>query len=413
MTDQKTADYPLPMTGLRPKRTDMLMPWTRALLIMLRAVRIGTLTVHAPNGESYRFEGQTPGPHAEVRLSTDDVSRKLLLGGDVRFGEAYMEGGWDTPDLPALIEFGAQNQRALSRAIDGTRIGRFFKSLQHFANRNTKRGSRRNIAHHYDIGNAFYGKWLDPSMTYSAAVFEAGEEDLEPAQRRKYRRIADMLRLEPGQTVLEIGCGWGGFASVAAREYGARVVGLTLSQEQHDYAIERAKREGISDKVSIQLCDYRDVDGRFDHIASIEMFEAVGEKYWPTFFDQVRARLTDTGHAAMQIITIDDEGFETYRRNPDFIQKYIFPGGMLPSVGKLTEHIEASGLECFANDGFGSHYARTLAMWRERFHARWHEIAPLGFDERFRRMWDYYLCYCEGGFRAGHIDVRQIALKHA
>jgi cyclopropane-fatty-acyl-phospholipid synthase len=250
-------------------------------------------------------------------------------------------------------------------------------------------------------------------MTYSSAVFESGEEDLEPAQRRKYRRIADMLHLEQGQTILEIGCGWGGFASVAAREYGARVVGLTLSQEQHDYAIERAKREGISDKVSIQLCDYRDVDGRFDHIASIEMFEAVGEQYWPVFFDQVKARLTETGRAALQIITINDKDFGSYRRNPDFIQKYIFPGGMLPSVNRLARQFDASGLRCVANDGFGMDYARTLAIWRERFLARWPEIAPLGFDERFRRMWEYYLCYCEGGFRAGLIDVRQIALKQA
>ncbi|WP_420405337.1 class I SAM-dependent methyltransferase [Nisaea sp.] len=413
MTDHEMADYPLPAAGLRPHRTDPFMPWTRAVLVMLRAVRVGELTVHAPNGESYCFRGPDVGPRAEVRLGSDAVSRKLLLGGDVRFGEAYMDGNWETPDLPALIEFGAANRRALSRAIDGTSFVRLVKSVQHFTNRNTKRGSRRNIAHHYDIGNAFYGKWLDPSMTYSAAVFDCGEEELEAAQRRKYRRIADMLRLEPGQTVLEIGCGWGGFASVAARDYGARVVGLTLSQEQHDYAIERAKREGIADKVSIQLCDYRDIDGRYDHIASIEMFEAVGEKYWPAFFDQVRSRLTDTGHAALQIITIDDADFEDYRRNPDFIQKYIFPGGMLPSVSKLKEQFRASGLECVADDGFGSHYARTLAMWRERFHARWHEIAPLGFDERFRRMWDYYLCYCEGGFRAGNIDVRQIALKHA
>lgn len=404
MTERTTPDLP---------QSDGFMPWTRALLVMLKAVRAGELTVHAPNGRTYRFGGAESGPDAELTLGSDAVARRLLLGGDVRFAEDYMDGIWETPDLASLIEFAASNRRSIHRAISGTPLGRLVKSVRHFANRNTRSGSRRNIAHHYDIGNAFYGKWLDPSMTYSSAVFDPGVEDLEPAQRRKYRRIADMLRLEAGQTVLEIGCGWGGFASVAAREYGAKIVGLTLSQEQHDYAIERAKREGIADKVSIQLCDYRDIDGRYDHVASIEMFEAVGEKFWPTFFEQVKARLTDTGHAALQIITINDDGFDAYRRNPDFIQKYIFPGGMLPSVQRLTEQFGRVGLECVANDGFGTHYARTLAIWRRRFLESWAEISPLGFDDKFRRMWEYYLCYCEGGFRSGHIDVRQFALKHA
>ena len=413
MTDREICEISSTLGDSFPAKPNAFMPWTRVVLLMLKAVRMGELHLQTPNGQLHIIKGAEPGPKAHLLLRSDAVCRHLLLGGDLRFGEDYMDGAWDTPDLTALLAFGAANRNALAKALDGTRLGRFMKTLGHFSNRNTKSGSRRNIAHHYDIGNAFYGKWLDPSMTYSSAVFEPGEEDLEPAQRRKYRRIADMLQLEPGQTVLEIGCGWGGFASVAAREYGARVVGLTLSQEQHDYATERAKREGIADKVSIELCDYRDVDGRFDHIASIEMFEAVGEQYWPVFFDQVKARLTDTGRAAMQIITINDRDFEAYRRNPDFIQKYIFPGGMLPSEARLTDHFDASGLECVANDGFGIDYARTLAIWRERFLARWPEIAPLGFDERFRRMWEYYLCYCEGGFRAGLIDVRQIALKHA
>ena len=250
-------------------------------------------------------------------------------------------------------------------------------------------------------------------MTYSSAIFSAPDEDLEAAQMRKYRRLADQLDLHPGQTVLEIGCGWGGFARLLARDYGVKVVGITLSTEQRDEALKRIAAENLSDRIEIRLQDYRDVSETYDRIASIEMLEAVGEAYWPTYFATLRDRLTPDGRAALQVITIDDAIYESYRANPDFIQKYIFPGGMLPSPSKLVSRFAQANLTAIADDGFGLDYARTLAVWRSRFLEAWPAILEQGFDERFRRMWLYYLAYCEGGFLAGHIDVRQIVLKHA
>jgi cyclopropane-fatty-acyl-phospholipid synthase len=371
------------------------------------------MSVVLPGGQRFEFQGQHPGPTAEIHLNDQGVARRLLLGGDLAVAESYMEGEWESPDPTALIELFAKNWDYLSRAIDGHWLGRAVRRIDHFRRRNSKSGSRRNISHHYDIGNAFYARWLDPSMTYSSAIFETEDQDLEAAQMCKYRRLADMLELSPGQSVLEIGCGWGGFARLLAREYKVTVVGLTLSTEQRDEALARIAADGLSDQIEIRLQDYRDVTETFDRIASIEMLEAVGEAYWPTYFSTLRDRLRVGGRAAIQVITIDDQRFESYRTNPDFIQKYIFPGGMLPSPSRLAERVAKAGLGTVADDGFALDYAKTLAVWRERFLEAWPAITEQGFDERFRRMWEYYLCYCEGGFRAGHIDVRQIVLKHA
>jgi cyclopropane-fatty-acyl-phospholipid synthase len=277
-------------------------------------------------------------------------------------------------------------------------------------NANTRTGSRRNIAYHYDLGNAFYGEWLDPGMLYSSALFEDGANSLEAAQEQKCRRLLGLLEAKPGEHVLEIGCGWGGFACLAAKERGVKVTGITISQEQHDFAKARVQREGLAEKVDIRMVDYRDLAGRYDHVASIEMFEAVGEEYWGAFFHKVRDSLRAGGRAALQIITIDDRLFETYRRGVDFIQKYIFPGGMLPSIPALRRDTGFAGLNWLSDTGFGQHYARTLGVWRERFNEAWPVIQKMGFDERFRRMWNLYLAYCEGGFRAGNIDVVQVQL---
>jgi len=324
-----------------------------------------------------------------------------------------MSGDCDCPDLAALVELATVNDAALSRVLQGKLLYKAARRLWHVLRRNSRRGSRRNIAHHYDLGNAFYARWLDPTMTYSAAVYERANDDLATAQLRKYERICRLLDLRPGMQVLEIGCGWGGFAEHAARNFGVEVTGITLSRAQHDYARERAERAGLADRIKIKLQDYRDVIGRFDRIASIEMFEAVGEAYWPVYFDRVRALLAEGGRAALQIITIADSRFEAYRRNPDFIQKYIFPGGMLPSPTVLKQLVQRAGLAWREDAGFALDYAHTLTRWRERFLASWPDIQSLGFDERFRRMWDYYLCYCASGFRHGAIDVRQIALVRA
>jgi len=400
---------PRPGEAHAPAALPGLDRWTRAAFRLLARLAVGRLTVVLPDGRTVRFDGSAPGPEATVRVHDRRSARRFMLGGDLAFAEAYMDGSVDSPDPAALTELFARNKQAIDHdALPGPlRVA--LRRIMHWMNANTRRGSRRNIAYHYDLGNAFYERWLDPSMTYSAARFEHPGQALEAAQDAKYRRLAELLELRPGQRVLEIGCGWGGFAVLAAREFGCSVHGVTLSREQHAFAVERARRAGVADRVSFEIRDYRDLDGRYDRVASIEMFEAVGERWWNRFFELLNARLVPGGRAALQVITIAEAGFREYRSNPDFIQRHIFPGGMLPTLGHLRGLGEAQGLAVSAVETFGLDYARTLAIWRERFLAQWDGIAPLGFDDRFRRMWDYYLAYCEGGFRAGHIDVCQIA----
>lgn len=392
-----------------------LLPPTARLPAPLRPIlraadrmKSGTLTVILPNGHRLMVRGQEPGPVAELHLHRNRLFRRVLLGGHVAFAEAYMDGDWDSPDLAALISYLARNENAL--AIDGRWWTRALSLVLHRLRDNTKRGSRKNIAFHYDLGNNFYRLWLDPSMTYSSAVFATGGETLEQAQTEKYARMAALIDLKPGDHVLEIGCGWGGFAELAARR-GARVTGLTLSKEQKAYAEARLAAAGLADRVEIRLQDYRDTPGTFDGIVSIEMIEAVGEAYWPVYFKTIHDRLKAGGRAAIQAITIDPARFEPYRRSPDFIQRYIFPGGMLPTVERLQHEVARAGMLWEKLDGYGRDYARTLREWREKFDATWDKIAPLGFDARFRRMWRYYLAYCEGGFDAGSIDVVQLGIQ--
>jgi cyclopropane-fatty-acyl-phospholipid synthase len=385
--------------------------WTRALLYLLERAAVGRVELVLPGGTRHVFEGPEPGPSAEIELRDDSVARRLLVGGDVAFAEAYMDGDWESPDPAAVIDYAVRNADAIDRHLGETVWGGLLRRALHAIRANTRVGSRRNIAYHYDLGNEFYRLWLDPTMTYSSALFEREDASLEDAQRAKYRRLANLLGLEPGQSVLEIGCGWGGFAVTAAGERGCRVTGLTLSERQREFALRRAAEAGLADRIDIRLEDYRDTKGLFDRIASIEMFEAVGQRYWPIFFERVRDHLTQGGAAAMQIITIAEERFEAYRARPDFIQRYIFPGGMLPTLTHLRSLVADAGMEWRGDHGFGLDYARTLQLWRQRFVEAWPEIRSLGFDERFKRMWQYYLAYCEGGFRAGSIDVRQIVIQ--
>lgn len=385
--------------------------WTRLGFALLEHLAIGRLTVVLPDGREAVFNGREAGPEATVQVHDTKVARRFLLGGDVGFAEALMDGLASSPDLPALVELFARNKLAIEHNTRATPWKTTLRRALHWLNSNTPRGARRNIAYHYDLGNAFYERWLDPSMTYSAARFEGRQQDLEAAQRAKYHRIAERLGLQPGMSVLEIGCGWGGFAEIAARDYGAEVHGITLSRAQHDYATERLTRAGLSDRVTIALQDYRHVVGQWDAIASIEMFEAVGAAYWETFFQTVRDRLRAGGRAALQVITIDEQSFDDYRRNPDFIQRYIFPGGMLPTRRHVIDHAAAAGLAHHDEEAFGLDYARTLREWRLRFLEAWPEIRHLGFDDRFRRMWEYYLAYCEGGFRSRNIDLHQFAFQ--
>ena len=366
----------------------------------------GSLTVTIPDGRSFRITAPEQGPTADFAIHDWRFARRLLQAGDIGVGEAYIAGEWSSPDPTAFLELFAANRQVMMDALTGNPIARALLSFRHFLNRNSRAGSKRNIAAHYDLGNSFYAAWLDPSMTYSSAYFGGGANNLEAAQRDKYREIAERTDIGPGDHVLEIGCGWGGFAEYAAREIGCRVTAVTISRAQHDYACRRISDAGLNDRVTVDLVDYRDLEGSYDRIVSIEMFEAVGERFWPGYFQMLRDRLRSGGRAGLQIITVEDEHFDAYRRALDFIQRYIFPGGMLPSPSRVGALAGEVGLMATHEAGFGGDYARTLAEWRDRFRSAWPRLAPSGFDDRFRRMWEFYLHYCEAGFRAGAIDVK-------
>jgi len=382
----------------------------QALPLLGLPLAAGDLTLVMPDGKVHRYAGTAPGPRATLRLHRMRALRRLLTGGAVGFGEAYMDGDWDSPDPAALLELGDLNTQALGRAVAGHRWLRMGLALWHRLHDNSRRGSRRNIAAHYDLGNAFYACWLDPGMTYSAALFAHPGQPLAEAQQAKYRAIAVDVGLAPGMRVLEIGCGWGGFAELMARDYGVRVVGLTLSREQHVWATRRLAAQGLAERAQIRLQDYREVEGTFDRIVSVEMIEAVGERWWPTYFATLRDRLAPGGKAGLQAITIADERFETYRRGCDFIQRHVFPGGMLPSPAALDRQAVAAGLTPITTRCFGTDYERTLAIWERNFRHAWSEIAAQGFGDRFRRLWEFYLAYCRAGFRTGAVDVRHLVL---
>ena len=392
-------------------------PRVFAMLLRLLASNwtYGRLTVHLPNGEAHVVEGEQPGPSGVMHVKDYGFARRVLSAGDIGFAEGYMAGEWDSPHLAALLETLVDNYDHIRRLFDGNPVMNGINWLGHRLNRNSRRGSRRNIHAHYDLGNAFYAAWLDPSMTYSAARFDRPGQPLEAAQRAKYASLARMMGLQPGHSVLEIGCGWGGFAEFAAREIGATVTGVTISREQYDFARRRLFQAGLADKTDIQLIDYRDVAGQFDRVASIEMFEAVGREYWPTYFAKVRSALKPGGRAGLQIITIQDALFEEYDARTDFIQKYVFPGGSLPSEAKLAPVVAGAGLTWGQTERFGRDYADTLAEWARRFEAAWGDIgrAGAGFDERFHRLWRFYLAYCEAGFRSRRTDVIQLTLDRA
>lgn len=308
-----------------------------------------------------------------------------------------------------MVALAAANVEALEASLGSLLPLRLWNQLRHWLRGNSRGGSRRNIAHHYDLGNAFYSRWLDPGMTYSSALYTAPGQSLEAAQAAKIERVVALMALPPRAEVLEIGSGWGALGA-AIGQTGARVKGITLSREQLAWARERVARDGLADRVQFELEDYRDTRGRYDAVVSVEMIEAVGEAYWPIYFQTIADRLKPGGRAVIQAITIDERRFDGYRRDTDFIQHYIFPGGMLPTPSIIADEARRAGLAVVSVDRFGQSYAATLAEWRRRFLAAWPEIRPLGFDERFRRMWEYYLCYCEGGFLSGTIDVGHYVL---
>jgi len=401
------------MTAVRPD-SDGRGPRTlheRLIDTMLsRRLPAGSLEVTWPRGGTTSYTGGAPGPHAEVTLLDHDAAKRIVRDGSLGLAESYMASQWDTPDLRAVLDLGAAGMAA--GGMDGAegRVG-LLDRIVHALRFNSRRGSKRNIAAHYDLGNDFYRLWLDETMTYSSACFEEGCADLTSAQRRKWDRILDIVDPDSGSSLLEIGCGWGGFAIHAARRAGCRVTGVTLSQEQHDFARARVAEEGLESLVEVRLQDYRDVPETFDRVVSIEMFEAVGERYWPVFFDRLRGLMRKGGAAALQTITIPEERFEAYRKGPDFTQRYIFPGGMLPSPERFDRSARAAGLAVGSRRFIGDSYACTLDAWLERFDRALPEVRALGFDDRFVRMWRFYLALCRAGFSYRTIDVMQVGLQ--
>jgi cyclopropane-fatty-acyl-phospholipid synthase len=367
--------------------------------------RHGAVTIHLPNGKARTFGNPATGEHPVLRIHNFSVITKTLRRGTVGFAQSYINGDLEVDDLTALFRYFLQNRDV----FDDSEKGWFRRATQdlayHMSRHNSREGSKKNISEHYDLGNDFYGQWLDPSMTYSSAIFSSDDQSLEEAQHAKYRRVAEMAGVKPGSTVLEIGCGWGGFAETVAKDFKASLRGITLSREQLNYGLERLKRQGLDSLAHLVFEDYRDTTGQFDHIGSIEMIEAVGEEHWPSYFQTVHDRLKPGGTAAIQAITIDERDFEDYRSGPDFIQRFIFPGGMLLTKTAMKEQGDRVGLVLEDVETFRLSYAKTLRLWRERFLECWPEITKLGYDEEFRRKWIYYLAYCEAGFAEGSIDV--------
>jgi len=392
------------MNTMTLRQAEPLARDTRLVFQLLEGLQDGLLEIRLPDGSSRLFGN---GEHG-VTLSVNDETTfsAVLARGDIGLAEAYLDGHWDSPDITGLLTLLAKNRAVLKKAVYGSWRKLLAARVRHWLNGNSRAGSKRNIMAHYDLGNDFYKLWLDPSMSYSSALYRAVDGgDLESAQRAKYRRILRRLKAEPAQSVLEIGCGWGGFAELAVAE-GLQVTGLTLSPAQLEWAQKRVPG------ADLRLQDYRDTKEQFDHIVSIEMFEAVGERWWPTYFKTIAKSLKPGGRAVVQSITIRDDLFADYRKGTDFIQQYVFPGGMLPSRSAFRAAAARQGLTVHGEYAFGEDYARTLAEWRHAFEAKWPEIASLGFDENFRRLWRMYLCYCEAGFLAGNVDVVHFELAH-
>lgn len=378
------------------------------LLKRLDQLKIGSLKIEDPMGRIYEFKGDIDGPVADIQIKDWSVIGNLAAKGDIGFAEDYRADKWSTTDLVALLTLSIQNRTLLDPFFNADSLRRFFYGLSYFFKRNSVEGSKKNIHAHYDLGNDFYTLWLDDTMTYSSAIFDTDNQDLVTAQTKKYDRIIDKLDSNSG-SVLEIGCGWGGFADQALkRSKDYEIKGITLSNEQHAYANDRLKGDA-----NIVIEDYRHQNGKFDHIVSIEMFEAVGEKYWPTYFGKVKELLSEKGKAVIQTITIEDKSFDHYKNGSDFLRTYIFPGGMLPSPSRFNKEVKRAGLKPIKSFEFGQDYATTLEMWLKNFDAVTDKVKNIGFDDGFIRLWRFYLAGCAAAFRAGYTNVRQVEIGHA
>ena len=375
-------------------------------------MNFGQLDFALSDGRVFRAIGRNQGPIAQLNIHNPDIFARLIREGDLGFCDAYLDQWWSTPDLQAFMDLIHADNDDLYDGFPGMALVRFYEKFRFWLQRNSKKQALKNISYHYDLGNDFYQLWLDETMTYSSALFKTGQESLENAQLAKYASMVEQLDVQSGDHILEIGCGWGGFAEYAAKEHGLRVTGLTLSNEQLVFARERIEALGLSDLVEFKLQDYRDETGQYDGIASIEMFEAVGQKYWPSYLKVLRDCLNPGRHATLQIITVQDARWDVYQRGVDFIQKYIFPGGMLPSPSALRTEIETAGLNVVRSLEFGESYSQTLRRWHDVFNGKWDQVAALGFDERFRRMWNFYLTSCAATFSTSNCDVTQITVTN-
>lgn len=377
---------------------------------VLSQAKHGSIRVKFREKLLFKKESNTHGPCAEIIIKDLECIRNFFLKGDTGWAESYVNNLWSTDDLTAFLEWGAKNFHDFSKFVRGKWFIIMFYRIKHFLNSNTKNRSQKNISFHYDLGNDFYSKWLDRSMTYSSALFKNKKQNLYDAQMHKYENLCKLCNITAKDRVLEIGCGWGGLSIYLAKSMGNNVTAITISKKQFELVKNKVFSEGLNEKISVELIDYRDVKGKFDKILSIEMFEAVGEKYWSTYFDVLKKNLKENGKVGLQTITIEERYFQTYRKFPDFIQTYIFPGGMLPSINQLNKFAALSGLKIYKKKLFGKHYAKTLYEWKNSFNDSWDEIMKSGFDLNFKRLWEYYLSYCEGGFRSGNINVGQFLI---
>jgi cyclopropane-fatty-acyl-phospholipid synthase len=378
---------------------------------LLNKIKLGNLIVTYPNGEKREFLGEQSGYNVDIRFNNYKLFAKLLRKGATGLAESYMDGDFETKNLSRLLLFCYENESHFLKDKNKYLILDYYNRFKHYLNENTKSKSKKNISYHYDLGNDFYKHWLDKSMTYSSAIFSSSDTDLFQAQINKYKQIAKPLNLNENSTLLEIGCGWGGFSTFVAKNYGTSVKAITISKEQYDFASKKIFKEGLNEKVKIEIRDYRDIDASYSNIASIEMFEAVGKKYWETFLNTVKNSLSPNGLASLQIITINNEKAKQYQSNPDFIQQYIFPGGILPSKMQLEKITNKIGLSLTELQNFKNSYAKTLHIWNNKFQIAWPNIAAQGFSLRFKKMWEYYLSYCEAGFISGATDVSQFIIK--
>ena len=412
MMQPASRSAPHPATGLALPAS--APPSARALFALLRRLRVGTLDVQLPDGQQMRFGSGAAGePHAAVRLHNWHVCSAALRAGDIGFAESFIAGDWAASDLVALLQLFIANREAVESMVYGTWWGSLIHRARHLLNRNSRAGSKRNIHAHYDLGNAFYRLWLDPTMSYSSAWFNGNlAQSTASAQQAKMRRALAECQLQPGHRVLEIGCGWGGLAECAARDFGAHLTGVTLSAEQLAFGQQRLADAGLAERARLRFQDYRDIaDGPYDAIVSIEMFEAVGREYWASYFKTLHDRLKPGGRACVQSITIDDALFERYVAGTDFIQQYIFPGGLLPCPSAFRAEAAKAGLVVENELAFGPDYAETLRRWRQDFLHQDAQVRGLGFDTRFMRTWEFYLAYCEAAFASGSTDVMQFTLR--